>query len=136
MFILLLFNSYPELTYTQVCQITQVPQHDLQLHLIPLIKCKVLTKTPAQASFGPEDRIAPNMSFQSSLIRNKIPVMVSKVHKEADSQRISGKVEDDRRYAVEAAIIKVMKARRTILHVALVTETTKLLASKFKPDPT
>jgi len=61
--------------------------------------------------------------------------MVSKVIKEADNQRISGKVEDDRRYAVEAAIIKVMKARRTIEHVNLVSETTKLLAAKFKPDP-
>ena len=30
--------------------------------------------------------------------------------------RISSKVEDDRRYAVEAAIVKVMKARKTITH--------------------
>lgn len=60
--------------------------------------------------------------------------MVSKVVKECDNQRISGKVEDDRRYAVEAAIIKVMKARRTIEHVNLVAETSKLLSNKFKPD--
>jgi hypothetical protein len=55
--------------------------------------------------------------------------MVSKVVKECDNQRISGKVEDDRRYAVEAAIIKVMKARRTIEHVNLVAETSKLLSN-------
>ena len=62
--------------------------------------------------------------------------MVSKVIKEADNTRIAGKVEDDRRYTVEAAIVKVMKSRRTIEHVNLVAETTKLLSAKFKPDPT
>lgn len=75
------------------------------------------------------------MGFQSSLIRNKIPVMVSKQSKQDEGTRIQGKVEDDRRYTVEAAIIKVMKARRTIDHSNLVGETTKLLATKFKPDP-
>ena len=48
---------------------------------------------------------------------------------------MQGKVEDDRRYTVEAAVIKVMKARRTIEHANLVAETTKLLQNKFKPDP-
>jgi hypothetical protein len=49
---------------------------------------------------------------------------------------VQGKVDDDRRYTVEAAIIKVMKARRKIEYVNLVAETTKMLAARFNPDPT
>lgn len=44
-------------------------------------------------------------------------------------------MEDFRRYEIEAAIIKVMKARRTIDNNALQQETIKLLIQKFNPDP-
>jgi hypothetical protein len=47
---------------------------------------------------------------------------------------VAGKVEDDRRYTVEANIIKVMKARKTIEISQLMLEVTKMLSLKFKPD--
>jgi len=48
---------------------------------------------------------------------------------------VQGKVEDDRRYTIEASIIKVMKARRKIEHINLISESTRLLALKFSPEP-
>ena len=76
-----------------------------------------------------------NMDFKSNLLRNKISVLVSKNVKEQDNFRVQGKVEDDRRYQIEAAIIKVMKARRTIENQNLISETTKHLLIRFKPEP-
>ncbi len=73
-------------------------------------------KNPAQNSFNLEDKISVNLDFKSNSVRNKIPVLVSKNVKEQDNFRTQGKVEDDRRYQIEAAIIKVMKARRSIDH--------------------
>lgn len=61
---------------------------------------------------------------------------MSKTAKETEKRQVQGKVDDDRRYTVEAAIIKVMKARRKIEYVNLVAETTKMLACRFNPDPT
>lgn len=124
---MLLFNQSPELSYTQVCQLTQIPLPELSLHLIPLIKMKVLLKTPPAPSFQAEDRLIPNPGYQSNLIRTKIPVLASKTNKADDNMRVASKVEDDRRYAVEASIVKVMKARRTITHSELVNEATKIL---------
>ena len=97
-------------------QITQIPAQDLQQHLIPLIKCKLLNKNPAAHSFSNEDVLTVNIDYKSSLFRNKIPVMVSKQTKDKEGVRVQEKVEDFRRYEIEAAIIKVMKARRTIDH--------------------
>ena len=74
------------------------------------------------------------MAYSSQLIRNRIPVMISGKERQAESFRVAGKVEDDRRYTVEASIIKVMKARKTIEISQLVLEVTKLLQLKFKPD--
>jgi cullin 3 len=74
------------------------------------------------------------MNYTSQLIRNRIPVMVSNKEKVAESSRVAGKVEDDRRYTVEACIIKVMKARKTIEMSQLMIEVIKLLSQKFKAD--
>jgi len=52
------------------------------MHLIPLIKCKLLLKNPTQNSFGVDDKISVNMDFKSHLLKNKISVLVSKNVKE------------------------------------------------------
>lgn len=106
----------------------------MQQHLIPLIKCKLLLKNPATHSFTPEDIIYVNVDYKSSLFRNKIPVMVSKANKDKEGVKVQEKVEDFRRYEIEAAIIKVMKARRTVDYSTLQQETVKLLIAKFNPD--
>ena len=74
------------------------------------------------------------MAYSSQLIRNRITVMISGKERQAESFRVAGKVKDDRRYTVEASIIKVMKAHKKIEISQLVLEVTKLLQLKFKPD--
>ena len=133
MFLLLLFNEHETLTYQQILQLTQIPVQDLHMHLIPLIKSKLLVKNPSANSFSAEDELKVNLEYKSNLFRNKIPVMVSKASKESDQVKVQGKVEDDRRYTIEASIIKVMKARRKIEYVNLIAETSKMLALKLSP---
>ena len=61
--------------------------------------------------------------------------MGSKANKEQETTKVQGKVEDDRRYAIEAAIIKVMKTHQQTDYQSLISDTSMLLRSKFKPDP-
>lgn len=68
------------------------------------------------------------------MYRNKIAVLNSKIAKETDTKKVQGKVEDDRRYAIEASIIKVMKARKKIEYTNLMSETTRLLQVRFTPE--
>jgi len=42
---------------------------------------------------------------------------VSKAEKKAEVIKVSGKVEDDRKYAIEAILVKVMKSRRKIDYI-------------------
>ena len=74
-----------------------------------------------------EDAMTVNVEFCSQMYRNKIPVLNSKVVKESDTRKVQGKVEDDRRYAIETAIIKLIKARRKIDYTNFMAETTRLL---------
>ena len=75
-----------------------------------------------------------NMDFRSNMYRNKVSVHNSKVTKESETRKVQGKVQDDRRYAIEAAMIKVMKARRKIDYNSLMAETTRLLSVRFSPE--
>ena len=100
-----------------------------------MIKCKLLSKSPVSNSLSAEDELSVNLEYKSNLYKNKLPVLVSKVNKEQEKKSVEGKVEDDRRYTIEASIIKVMKSRRTIDYVNLVAEATKLLSTRFQPDP-
>lgn len=44
-------------------------------------------------------------------------------------------VEEERRHHVEAAIVRIMKSRKTLSHNELVMETTRQLSMRFTPNP-
>jgi len=67
------------------------------------------------------------MDYKSNLYKNKLAILVSKTEKKVEQVSVQSKVEDDRRYAIEAIIIKVMKSRRKIEYINLVVEATKML---------
>jgi len=58
------------------------------MHLIPLIKSKLLTKTPAQNFLQLDDKLSVNMDYRSPSLRNRINVLASKIEKANDGSKI------------------------------------------------
>lgn len=58
---------------------TQIPLQELHQHLIPLIKQKIISKSPTINSFSAEDQMQVNLEYKSNMYKNKIPVLISKI---------------------------------------------------------
>jgi len=133
MCILLLFNKYDTLSFKEIQEATSIPIQDLKRNLYTLscAKYKILIKDPATAKFGPGDNFTFNSEFKSKLFRVKVNPMPMNTEKERET--INEKINEDRKHLIEAAVVRVMKARNKLQHNNLVSEVIKQLSSRFNP---
>uniref|UniRef100_H3HCN3 Cullin family profile domain-containing protein n=1 Tax=Phytophthora ramorum TaxID=164328 RepID=H3HCN3_PHYRM len=97
------------------------------MHSLSCGKYKLLTKTPAGKTISTSDQFAVNRTFASPMRKLRIPMASLE---ESHSQK---NVEEDRSIAIEAAIVRIMKARKTLQHQQLISEVLSQLAF-FKPN--
>ena len=150
MCILLLFNEQSSLTLGQIRMQTQIPDSELRRHLISLCtpKNRILKKgSKGRGITSDSDTFTFNADYTSKLKRIRIALvketsMTGTRTAAADQaaaapshSTIPVAVEEDRRHLVEAAIVRIMKARRRSDHNDLIAEVTKQLSVRFTPTP-
>ncbi|KAJ2229335.1 hypothetical protein EV180_001546 [Coemansia sp. RSA 518] len=141
MFILSLFADIDDLslTTTEIQQQTRIPIEVLtrQLQSLACAKYKILSKTPASRDVGPNDKFAFNNNFKSAQYRIRIPVVAAKASVETEKEKSESMaaIGLERQYVVEAAIVRIMKTRKQMVHEQLVTEVIKQLSARFLPTP-
>ena len=104
---------------------------------------RILTKASSSISSSkttdiqPSDVFSVNDAFSSKLIRVKINTVSAAKSGESEPERLETrvKVDDDRKHEIEAAIVRIMKARKNMQHNVLVSEVTQQLKSRFLPSP-
>jgi cullin 1 len=70
-----------------------------------------------------------NEKFTDRMRRIKIPLPQID-----DKKKVEADVDKDRRYAIDAAIVRTMKSRKVLPHQQLVLEVVQQLTKMFKPD--
>jgi len=65
----------------------------------------------------------------------RIPIPVFKVQKKAAEPKVPAEIAQQRRHQMDAAIVRIMKARRTFTVVELLGEVIQQLQARFQPDP-
>lgn len=135
--ILLLFNEQSLLSYKEIDQQTQIPAVDLKraLQSLACAKYKIIHKEPKSREVNEDDVFCFNESFQSKLYRIKIGTVAAAKENDAENQQTRQRVDEDRKPQIEAAIVRVMKSRKTMEHNNLIAEVTKQLSSRFVPSP-
>ena len=146
--ILLLFNDSDTLTLGEIRTKTQIPDSELRRHLISLCtpKYRILRKgNKGRGITSDEDVFTFNDEYKSKLKRVRIP-LVKETSVNANNTAsgvliqpedmigatIPAAVEEDRRHLVEAAIVRIMKARKSLNHNELVAEVMKQLSARFQ----
>ncbi|XP_031737857.1 cullin-3A isoform X2 [Cucumis sativus] len=138
MCVLMLFNNADRLSYRDIEQATEIPAVDLKRCLQSLACVKgrnVLRKEPMSKDIAEDDAFFFNDKFTSKLYKVKIGTVVAQRETEPENQETRQRVEEDRKPQIEAAIVRIMKARRVLDHNNIVTEVTKQLQSRFLPNP-
>ncbi|XP_067007434.1 cullin-3-A [Anabrus simplex] len=139
MCVLMLFNNRDKLTYEEIQSETDIPERDLIRALQSLAMGKatqrILIKTPKTKDIEPAHVFYVNDSFTSKLHRVKIQTVAAKGESEPERRETRNKVDEDRKHEIEAAIVRIMKARKRMPHNVLVAEVTEQLKSRFLPSP-
>ncbi|XP_068169694.1 cullin-3-like, partial [Antennarius striatus] len=140
MIVLMLFNSRDKWTYEEIQQETDIPERDL-VRVLQSVACgkssqRVLIKQPKTKEILSKHVFTVNEQFTSKLHKVRIQTVVAK-HGESENERKETlrKVNEDRKYAIEAVIVRIMKARKKMQHKDLVREVTQWLSARFLPSP-
>lgn len=139
MAILMLFNSYEKITMETIMNETDINEKDLTRALQSLAMGKpsqrVLIKSPKTKDIGPHHEFSINESYTSKLYRVKIQPITTKGENEPERRKTKDKVEEDRKHEIEAALVRIMKARKQLTHNKLIMEVTNQLRPRFLPSP-
>lgn len=131
---LLLFNDGPEFTFEDIKQATAIEDGELRRTLQSLAcgKARVLQKSPKGKDIEDGDKFTFNDDFKHKLFRIKINQIQMKETQEENTSTTE-RVFQDRQYQVDAAIVRIMKTRKTLSHNLLISELYNQLKFPVKP---
>ncbi|KAG7315715.1 hypothetical protein KOW79_020581 [Hemibagrus wyckioides] len=132
--VLLMFNEGEEFTLEEIQTATGIEESELRRTLQSLAcgKARVLNKNPRGKDVEDGDRFNFNNDFKHKLFRIKINQIQMK---ETVEEQVSTteRVFQDRQYQIDAAVVRIMKMRKTLSHNLLVSELYNQLKFPVKP---
>jgi len=128
-------NGKPIWRYAEMAGQLGIPDEELKTALLPLIhpKLQVLQKKPGGKKIEGNHMFRLNSKFANK--NKRIPIPVFKVQKQAVEPKVPAEIAQQRRHQMDAAIVRIMKARRTFTVVELLGEVIQQLQARFQPDP-
>ncbi|XP_077480930.1 cullin-2 isoform X2 [Stigmatopora argus] len=133
MAVLLTFNNSQTVTYKELQDGTQMNEKELQKTIKSLLDVKMLNHNSEKEEIDVESTFSLNMSFVSKRTKFKITTSMQKDTPQEMEQTRSA-VDEDRKMYLQAAIVRIMKARKVLRHNALIQEVINQSKARFNPS--
>ena len=132
--VLLLFNDGDQIGFDDILTATGIEDKELKLTLQALAcgKQRVLRKEPKGRDVEDGDVFFFDASFKAPLFRIKVNSIQMR-ETEQENEQTTERVFQDRQYQIDAAIVRIMKARKTLTHQLLISELYQQLKFPLKP---
>ncbi|CAI6341224.1 unnamed protein product [Periconia digitata] len=136
--VLLLFNEVKtgeHIDYNYLKEATGLPSAELErtLQSLACARIRPLTKHPKSKEIAPTDTFTFNANFTDPRTRIKVNTVQLK-ETAAENKETHERVAADRNYETQAAIVRILKARKNIKHAELVAETIRVTKSRGTLD--
>ncbi|KAG7447738.1 Cullin-domain-containing protein [Guyanagaster necrorhizus] len=125
MVILVQYNRNDTLSLDELSAVTAISKDILSQVLALLVKAKILVNEK-------KDQYDLNPGFKSKKIRVNLNQRI-KAEVKAESSDVLKAVDEDRKYVIRAAIVRIMKANRTMKNQALIQEVISQVSQRFVP---
>ncbi|TFK69401.1 ubiquitin-protein ligase [Pluteus cervinus] len=125
MAVLLQYNRNDTLSLDELVAATAISKDILTQVLALLVKAKILVNEE-------KDQYDLNPGFKSKKIRVNLNLPI-KAEVKAESSDVLKAVDEDRKYVIQATIVRIMKARKTMKNQALIQEVISQISQRFAP---
>lgn len=119
MAIILLFETCDSLSCREIQNTLQLNDETFQKHMQPMIESKLLNAS--SENLAGETRIELNLDYTNKRTKFKISSALQKETPQEVEHTINS-VDEDRKLFLQAAIVRIMKARKVLKHNALIQE--------------
>jgi cullin 1 len=132
--VLLQFNESIELTIQQLTELTGMAPDLMKQTLKSLVsgRAKILVKSPAEG-YSVAHKMRVNAAFTSPSLRVRVPPPVRKSAATKEREGAAVSVAEERKHAMEANIVRIMKARKVMQHQQLMVEVGSFFRSRCTP---
>ncbi|KAK7828220.1 hypothetical protein U0070_025336 [Myodes glareolus] len=133
MAVLLAFNNTETVSYKELQDSTQMNEKELTKTIKSLLDVKMINYDSEKEDIDAESSFSLNMSFSSKRTKFKITTSMQKDTPQELEQTRSA-VDEDRKMYLQAAIVRIMKARKVLRHNALIQEVISQSRARFNPS--
>uniref|UniRef100_A0A4W3HMC9 Cullin 2 n=1 Tax=Callorhinchus milii TaxID=7868 RepID=A0A4W3HMC9_CALMI len=133
MAVLLAFNNSETVSYKELQDSTQMNEKELTKTIKSLLDVKMINHNSNKEDVDVDSVFSLNMNFSSKRTKFKITTSMQKDTPQEMEQTRSA-VDEDRKMYLQAAIVRIMKARKVLRHNALIQEVISQSRARFNPS--
>uniref|UniRef100_A0A915EMR5 Cullin family profile domain-containing protein n=1 Tax=Ditylenchus dipsaci TaxID=166011 RepID=A0A915EMR5_9BILA len=137
MSILMHFNDQLEYTIDDLAELLKMKKDAIIPHLQSIVKVELIKLSTGETDLEMNASGSTVLQLNNAFTNKKLKVDLSKTlmrgEVKRENEEVQKTVEDDRRLVIQAAIVRIMKMRKTLKHTQLMSEVLQQLSSRFQP---